>query len=345
MGSNNIPGQMGRKDVFMYDPDAVTLVTNPGDPLYDVTVHDNIKQEDVENVIALGILEPVGAVKRKGASGDIETCIKYGRKRTKWAREANRQLAAAGKTERVLLPVTFGASDPAILQMQIISENERRHENSIYVKAQKTQHALSYGATPEQLSVSFGVTQVTLKNWLKLLDLSPALQAAVKAEKIAPSLAWSWHGLTFEEQDANLEKFLAANQDDSGAENGGEGDGETATKRRKARSGAARDVRAPNKRKIRDIVARLEDGPVKTALRWALGEVSDEEAAKIEGWPKEAEEQDDQDNDTGEAENGASEDPGAGTIGQDASDESGGDPGAEGVPPSEGPAPGAGVYI
>lgn len=167
-----------RGNVYNFDPDDLVLIEDPKHPLFDPRVLKTPKPRMIASIIANGVLQPINVIK----DGD-RALVSAGRQRVKAAREANKQLRAKG-LEPVTVPAVYkkGMNEEQGAETAAI-ENAIREDETLLEKAAK---ALRLSATRPIAKVAeiFGVSEVTINNWLGLLEMSPAVQNAVEEERV-----------------------------------------------------------------------------------------------------------------------------------------------------------------
>lgn len=172
-----------RGNVFMLEPERLTLVTDKDHPLYDPRVEDEPSETMMLNVAMHGVLEPI-LVRKNGDA--IEVIV--GRGRTKAVLEANRRLKAEGKPT-LLIPAMVKAGTDADLFGMVISENEIRREDSMVNKGEKARKLLNMGHTVQQIAVTFGVTRQAVESWLTVQQLPQQIKDAVEAGELSATAA------------------------------------------------------------------------------------------------------------------------------------------------------------
>ena len=186
--------QASRKDMFLVEPERLTLVYDKEHALYDPRVEDEPAERMIANVAMHGVLEPV-LVRKNG--DQIEVIA--GRGRTKTALEVNRRLAAEGKPP-IMVPIILKGGNDADLFGVMISENEIRREDTMLVKGQKARKLLNMGYTVQQIAVVFGVSRQAVESWLAAEELPQPIKDAVEAGEITATAALQLGGHSREEQ-------------------------------------------------------------------------------------------------------------------------------------------------
>lgn len=179
----------GRVDVIMLDPDDVVLVDDKTSAIYDERVGHDFKESLVLNMmfapdgVPQGVLQPLTG-RRNTETGKIEIVV--GRQRTKAAREANHRLKKQG-LEPIRLPVWIRRANDQKSMAMLISENEHRQGDSPMNRAKKAQRYIDLGRDEKEVAVLFGISESTVKNFLRLLDAPAAVKNAVDSGKISAS--------------------------------------------------------------------------------------------------------------------------------------------------------------
>jgi ParB family chromosome partitioning protein len=120
-----------RSDMFMIEPERLTLVYDKAHPLYDPRVENPPDESMIANIGVYGVQEPV-LVRKNGDAIEVVA----GRGRTKAALEANKRLKAEGKTPLLIPAIVKRGSDEDLFGI-LISENEIRREDSMIGKAKR----------------------------------------------------------------------------------------------------------------------------------------------------------------------------------------------------------------
>ena len=95
-------------------------MSDPAHPLYDERIHLPIDDAMVQNIMSLGVLEPI-IVWKDPETG--LTCVVEGRQRVKNTAEANRRLKEQGKPT-LLVPGVAKRGSPFNMAQVMISANE-----------------------------------------------------------------------------------------------------------------------------------------------------------------------------------------------------------------------------
>lgn len=242
-------------DTYRMDPENVYLETTPGKKHYDRRVHFPPEEKIVLGIMRRGVKEHVLVEKCEGLAVVVD-----GRQRVTNAREANRRLREKGLPTK-LIPVSTEKGDPLeLFEIAVIVNEHRRPEDPIS-QAQKMQQYIDMGKDQADASELWGVTKRTIQNRLHLLELAPEVQQAVLDDKVPAHKAIVWRDLSFADQIKQLNKKPA----------------KKAVKKR------------PSTKKVQAVLASNGKlpAPVKAAILWVQGDLTDEDACrKIKGLKK-----------------------------------------------------------
>ena len=242
-----------RTNLFLIDPDELTLVEDENDPLYDPRVKLPLDENLMKNMMVFGNLEPI--IGRKVGE---KVVVVDGRQRVKAARAANVLLAERGK-ELIRMKVCMYRGTSTDTFGVMISTNENRTDDGPLARAEKMNRYMSMGRTEDEAAVAFGVNVQTINTWLKLLDLSVKLRRAVERGQVSASAAVTLSTLSPEDQDAALDELKS--------------DGPPTAER--ARQMIGRKVGSKSAvRPIKEIRAMLDEcapgNPLRPGLEWVL---------------------------------------------------------------------------
>jgi len=270
MGGQTFNGPRG--NMFLFDPAELHIVgldsaAEPTHPLYDERIKLPLSEMLVLNIMLHGVLKPV--LVRKGPSGRPE--VIDGRQRVRAAREANRRFVEQGIQTMRVPGVVRRDEDKAVFGIAV-SANELRQGDQLMAKARKAQRYLDMGHSEDEAAVEFGVTTQSISNWLKLLELAPAVMEAVSAGQIRASAAVALHGMPFEAQEGTLKKLL--------------GTGEKPTQRAVQKQRGDDRPAPPSKRTLNKIVTAKQagrhlDNYVLLGIKYAMGLVAAERVSGL----------------------------------------------------------------
>lgn len=251
-----------RADMFFFDPDDLVLVEDDTDPRYDPRVRLPVDEGLVANILyrGQGVLEPAIVAK----DGD-QAVVLDGRQRVKAAREANRRLVEQG-VDPLRVPCVLRRGDDSDMFAVMVSANEHRATESPIEKARKVARYIHLGHTEEEAATLWGVSRMTIRNWLATLDLAPKVQKAIEAGRISPSAALPLGKLPREEQAARLDEMTA-------------GDRKPTVRESRERAGGTEDrTKVRSRREIEGALGAVRKGGMPArVLAWVLGQSDDSE--------------------------------------------------------------------
>ena len=263
MAKNSIEayGAEGKSNVLFFDPDKLTLVTDPKHSLYDERALRPFSEPMVLNIMALGIHTPI-VITKDPESG--QTLVVAGRGRVINAREANRRLRERGE-EPVQVPGVARRTDSDGLAGVMVSENELRESDTPVGRARKMQRFVERGRSHDAIAILFGCSTATVKHTLALLDAPAAVRKAVEAGEIGVTHAKKLAKLPPEQQRAKVAELKAA-----GASTKGHA-------KARAQRAVLGTTTPPKMRSRAEVQARHDESPLGSAerelLAWVLGTV------------------------------------------------------------------------
>lgn len=251
---------------FVFDPKDVVIRDDPEHPRYDPRGKLAPRESLVKSILLRGVILPIKIEKGEGG----EAIVVDGRQRVLAAREANRRLEERGEKPIVRVRAEKAEGDDAFLYGVMVAANEHRTDDDFIAKARKVQKYLTLGGTPAEAAVDYGVSEETIRDWLKLLDLDPKVQQMVIDSELAPSAA------------IHLSTLPAKQQVDTAATLKAGGGKPTVARTRsairsvKSGAGAAGAAVPPTKTQLRALVQAAEDKKVELAdedvaiLKWTI---------------------------------------------------------------------------
>jgi ParB family chromosome partitioning protein len=191
MSKQALPGS--RLNAFLMDPDDLVIVgldtpDGPEHPRYDERVHLPVDEALVNSLKFRGNKVAVLVCKITDSAGNTRAEVVDGRQRVRCGRVANKQLTAEGKTPIRLKVMVERGSDKDLFGVLILT-NELRQNDGPLQKAEKLQRCLEMGYTEAEAAVTFGVSEQTIRDWLILLELDPAVRNAVEARTLSATAA------------------------------------------------------------------------------------------------------------------------------------------------------------
>lgn len=196
MGKQAIEGKRG--NIFMLEPERLTLITDKNHPLYDSRVELPPDENMVLNIALHGVLEPI-LIRKNGTAIEVVA----GRSRTKATLEANRRLKAEGKPTLLIPALIKGGTDADLFGI-LVSENEIRHEDSMINKGEKARKLLNLGRSMQEIALIFGVSRQSVENWLNVQQLPEQIKTAIVNNELSATAAIQLAGYSRDEQ---VERF------------------------------------------------------------------------------------------------------------------------------------------
>ncbi|WP_175867889.1 ParB/RepB/Spo0J family partition protein [Burkholderia diffusa] len=271
MAKNSIDayGAAGKSNVLFFDPDALTLITDPSHPLFDRRALLPFDEAMVRNIRHRGVLETI-LVHKDPETGDV--IVVDGRRRVIAAREANRRLREAGEAP-VMVPALPKRGKKSELAGMMVATNEHREHDSPINRAEKMQRLRDLGYDDEQIAAEFRIEAPTVAASLRLLDCTAAVRDALEADQITVSHALKLAKLSPEQQREKVAAVIAA------------ADGKEGHAKARAQKAALTGDAAPRMRTRKQIAAELAQatGERADALRWVLGlDAAHQDAAAVD---------------------------------------------------------------
>jgi len=265
MASNTFGDNATRTDAWWFAPEKLVLIYDKDHPLYDKRVELPVDEALARNIQAKGVLEPIIVVKE----GDDRAIVVDGRQRVKAAIEANKRLVKDGLVP-VRVPAVQRRGDDGSLFGVLISANEFRHGDDIIEKAKKAVRLISYGQTEAEVALTFGVSLVAVRSWLKILETDSSVRDAVRDGKLSATAAGQLATLPKDEQKKQLSELI------SEAASQGKKHVTSKAATRKAAGKRTKTSRALAARGTREILERFKacsgpDDPWYAPLSWVLG--------------------------------------------------------------------------
>jgi ParB-like chromosome segregation protein Spo0J len=248
--------------------------------LYVDNVKDKLHEEDILNVMAYGILQPV-EFRKNGSALEVV----YGRHRVRWLREANTRAAKNGGEIRRLRAFRH-SGDESKLGRRVTVENAIRHQPGCVVDAKSAMRMRDRGDSDGVIAIALGygkdVTKV--KKLISLLDLEKTVFEALENGQISESTGYEFAAkLSREEQ---LVGFNALKAEGKVTVEGAKRVA-AAAKSKKTGKKAVVASAAPKKPLLKRFVQHAEIGTLDLSvwdtmdlLKWSLGM---KDAASIKG--------------------------------------------------------------
>jgi ParB family chromosome partitioning protein len=188
---------------FLFDPDELLLQSDKEHPLYDPRIDLPLSEALVLSIDKDGILQPIRVKK----DDDGKPLVVIGRQRVKAAREVKKRRKSRKDPEPVLVPALVTKGSDENLLGYSVTENELRKNDSVIQKARKAQRLSNLGMTNKDISVSMGVSEHAIMDWLVLVNLDGSVQKAVDQGKLSASAAKKFKDLGKEQQKELLEQL------------------------------------------------------------------------------------------------------------------------------------------
>jgi len=240
-----------RGNLFWMDPDDLVIIgidtkDGPEHRLWDERVKLPIDEALVENLLALGVREPI-LVEVDGG----KPVVVDGRRRVIHARAANKRISDKRALLRIPVVGAKGTEEDK-LDLLSVSLNEQRLNDTIMTRAAKAARMQERGHTPDEIGNAFGVNVQTVNMWLAIAGLAAPVRKAIDAGTVAPTAAAKLAKLSKEEQVEALEALVA----EGGKVTVGRTTAAANNKRKK--NGKSDAVAAPPRRALRRVVERWE---------------------------------------------------------------------------------------
>jgi ParB family chromosome partitioning protein len=176
-------GQESTGDLPRFRAEHLTLVTRPGHPLFDKRALLPPREDMVESILAIGLLEPI-LVRENGRLETGRRIIEIVAGRTRYIAmvEANRRLVAAGKPP-LLVPCVMKreAGEGEVAMHMVIAENEIRQPDMPSHRADKAAAMKDAGASIDTIATAFGIAPEAAKQLIALAGLDQKSKAAIDA--------------------------------------------------------------------------------------------------------------------------------------------------------------------
>lgn len=294
----------GRSTFLMYPEDLHVVgvdddVRDPADPFFDeramraaqgiAPFFDPLMISDID---ANGVVSPVKVTK----DGD-RVKVNAGRRRTLHARKAN-ELRVKRGDPRLRIEVMLEKGSERDLFLSSRRENVFRVQDDPSLEAGNMARALKFGASEDEVASTFGTTTKTLRERLKLLELSVDVRQAIAVGGISPTAALvAMRDVPRGEQGKRLKELLASGNatvaaltaESKRTRKEKSGNGDAAPKADDGDKGSG--IKPPGKRAMSKLLLAIENAEVKLApddatkygdgyrdgakvlLRWVLGDV------------------------------------------------------------------------
>jgi len=278
MARNDEYGAQTRGQTLVYNPNDLTLVTDPTHPLFDPSVHAKPPEEMVLSILEHGVLVPI-VIRRNGTNKDGRAIVEVvdGRTRVLAAREAWKRQSQSGipKEGRVVVGAVLKKTlRDAAAETAMVICNEHRRIEDVLTRAEKLRRYLAHGHTESQAKVAFSMKARGFKVLMDVLEMGDPLKDALREKKITLEIARTMAALPESKQAAALTDVLA-----KGAGRGADAKG-AATKATKER-GSQPKLTTQRPKTYRQIMTAIDTvacmsnevrrSCILEALEWAAG--------------------------------------------------------------------------
>ncbi len=168
MGNDNPLRDLGKRtDSYVFDPDKLTIITDPNHALYDERINLPLDEAMVRNIMHYGVRVPVSI-----RIEDDKAVVIDGRQRVMHCREANKRLRERGEEPLMVraMPERMGDAKAAGVMVAL---NEGKRMDDVLTKASKAARLINeQNYLIEDVATTFLVGESTIRRWLEL-DAAP----------------------------------------------------------------------------------------------------------------------------------------------------------------------------
>ncbi|MBE6201275.1 MAG: ParB/RepB/Spo0J family partition protein [Rikenellaceae bacterium] len=177
----------------MEELDIELIIPNPKQPR--TTFDDDALEELADSIATLGLIQPI-TVRRET---DGKYIIISGERRWRASRLAGRKTIPAYVRE---------ADDKELHEMALVENIQRQDLNAMEIAISLQRLIDECGVTQETVAQRVGKKRSTIANYLRLMQLSPEVQAALKANLITMGHAKAIAGVEVEQQPQIVKKVI-----------------------------------------------------------------------------------------------------------------------------------------
>lgn len=268
-------GAVTRGQTFVYAPEDIVMITDPGHELYEPSVLREPSEEFIASVMEFGVLEPV-IVRRNGTKADGTAVVELvdGRMRIKAARIANKRRLAVGKDPIFVEAKLVRGLKNGRAESVMIHLNTQRRVEDLVTMAELLRRYLAHGHTEAEARVAFPGKSRGYKVLCEVMEMNDALKTALASHKITLDAARRLSCLPEQKQAEALDQLLTLSK----------GKTRGAVAQKALDQAAPNTPRRPAKPKLRSraVVLKAIDGAalmartdyqkgVLDALEWLLG--------------------------------------------------------------------------
>lgn len=181
-------------DVFEMDPDAIRIVIDKDDPLWDPDCEAPVDDGMLQSFLSgAAVFDPIVVVNRGKRGGEPDYVVVDGRNRLKCARERNR-VRAEKDLPKIRIPVTQCKTEDAVAIK--IASGKKAKRSALYwprMWAHYRAGEAPNGGSDElkeartRFMAMAGITTGALLKWEKTLSAHPAVLRMVEERKLRPS--------------------------------------------------------------------------------------------------------------------------------------------------------------
>jgi ParB family chromosome partitioning protein len=201
--------KLERVAAFKISPSSLKIIGvdkyDASHPLYDARVTREVQPELVSAVAEFGVLKPV-IVSKEDVTGDY--LVVDGRQRVRAARLANEKRAEKG-ADPIEVPFIVREGDVASLLAVAAAANVNMEETMLD-RALRVDHMIKQGMKRSAIATSFGVSEMAISNWLKLLKVDNQVLSALAQGAIGATTALKFAALPADKQVSALHEAVPA---------------------------------------------------------------------------------------------------------------------------------------
>ena len=173
--SKDALGAVGGRDLWLFEPEKLHLVTDKSHPLYDERVDLPVDEALVANIMFedTGVIEPI-VIAKDPETGKID--VVDGRQRVKACVEANKRRKKQGLEPFQIAGIPKRGQ--AHVLAGLMASTFIRQDDSPLGRAKKISRYIALGRTDEQAANQFGISVATVKNLVRVLDAPAAVRQA-----------------------------------------------------------------------------------------------------------------------------------------------------------------------
>lgn len=190
--------------------------------LYDERIKKPLVERTIRDMMRAGVVLDIVARKYTFAKGTVVwgkplaqdtdlPVVVDGRRRTQHSREANRRLDEKGEP-LIVVPVKQWKGTIRDASLRMVALNAHREDDDVLTLARKASSMLARVKNEDDVAEHFNVSTHQLREWLRLLEASPAVVKAVEKGSLPASSAIELTRLPPDHQKVELEAAIAAGE-------------------------------------------------------------------------------------------------------------------------------------